>query len=89
MSTRMDHDWMDRDGQRWHVRAYNSGGAMGTEGQIPDAGKDMIRFRRHDSSDGHAVNTRNLRDPNEMNDEELQQLLDQAKRGAEELEGKS
>ena len=85
----MEHDWTDRDGRRWFVHAYNSGGAMATEGQIPDAGKDMIRFRRADSSDGHAVETGDLRDPNEMTDEELQQLLDQAKRGAEELEGKS
>ena len=83
----MERGWKDRDGQRWFVRAYNSGGAMGTEGQIPDAGKDMIRFRRSDSSDGYAVETRDLRYPNEMTDEELQGLLDQAKGVAEELEG--
>ncbi len=34
----MDHEWIDRDGAMWHVRAYNSGGAMATGGQIPDAG---------------------------------------------------
>ena len=82
----MDRDWTDRDGQRWHVRAYKSSGAMATGGQIPDAGRDMIRFRRHDSSESYAVETRNLRNPNEMTDEELQQLLDQVE-GAEELEG--
>ncbi len=82
----MQHDWTDRDGQRWHVGAYNSGGAMATGGQVPDAGKDMIRFRRHDGSDGYAVETQDLWDPDEMTDEEFQELLDQAKR-AEELEG--
>ncbi len=82
----MERVWTDRDGERWHVRAYNSGGAMATGGQIPDAGKDMIRFRRHDASGAYTVETRDLRDPNEMTDEELQELLDQAK-AAEELEG--
>ncbi len=74
----MEHEWKDRDRRRWFVHAYNSGGAMATEGQIPDAGKDMIRFRRADSSEGHAVETGDLRDPNEMTDEELQELLDKA-----------
>ena len=82
----MDRNWTDRDWQKWHVRAYNSGGAMATGGQIPDAGKDMISFRRHDESDGYSVETQDLRDPNEMTDEDLQELLDQAK-GADELEG--
>ncbi len=82
----MQHDWTDRDGRRWFVHAYNSGGAMATGGQIPDAGRDMIRFRRHDSSGGYAVETRDLWDPDEMTDEELQELLDQAK-GVEELKG--
>ncbi len=81
----MDHEWTDKDGQRWHIRAYNSSGSMAIGGQIPDAGKDTIRFRRHDASDAYAVETGDLRDPNEMTDEELQELLDQAK--AEELEG--
>ena len=76
----MQHDWTDRDGQRWHVYAYNIGG------QIPDAGKDMVRFRRHDGSDGHFVETQDLWDPDEMTDEALQELLDQAKL-AEGLEG--
>jgi len=35
---------------------------------------------------GFAVETQDLRDPDEMTDEELQELLDQAKL-AEELEG--
>lgn len=74
----MEHDWTDRDGRRWFVHAYNSGGAMATGGQIPDAGKDMIRFRHADSSEGHALETGDLRDPNEMTDEELQELLDRA-----------
>ncbi len=83
----MEHDWTDpRDGERWLVRAYNIGGAMATAGQIPDAGRDMIRFRRPDGSDGYAVKTGDLRDPKDMTDEELQELLDQAKL-AEELEG--
>ena len=46
----------------------------------------MIRFRIPDFSDGYAVETRDLRDPSEMTDEELQELLDQAKL-AEELGG--
>ena len=79
----MEHGWTDRVGQRWYVLTYNSGGAMGTGGQIPDAGKNMIRFRIPDGSDGYAVETQDLLDPNEMTDEELQELLDQA----EELEG--
>ena len=83
----MDHEWMDRYGEIWHVRAYNSGGAMATEGQLPDAGKDMIRFRLHDASDAYAVETQDLRDPDDMTDEELQELLDQAVKLAEELEG--
>ena len=37
----MKREWTDRDGERWHVRAYNSGGAMAIGDQIPDAGKDM------------------------------------------------
>ena len=82
----MVRNWTDKDGQRWYVRAYNSSAAMATGGQIPDAGKDMMSFRRFDSSDSYAVETGDLRDPNEMTDEELQELLDQAK-GAEELEG--
>jgi len=82
----MQHDWTDRDGRRWFVHAYNSGGAMATEGQLPDAGKNMIRFRLHDASDAYAVETQDLRDPDEMTDEELRELLDQAKL-AEELEG--
>ncbi len=73
----MERDWTDRDGQRWLVRAYHTGGAMATApgGQIPDAGKDKIRFRRPDGSDGYAIDTGDLRDPNE----DLQELLDQAK----------
>ena len=43
----------------------------------------MIRFRRHDGSESYSVETRDLRDPNEMREEELQELLDQAK-GSEE-----
>ena len=82
----MKREWTDRDGERWHVRAYNSGGAMAIGDQIPDAGKDMIRFRRHDYSESYSIETRDLRYPNEMTDEELQELLDQAK-GTEELEG--
>ncbi len=82
----MEHDWTDRDGQRWLVRAYSTGGAMATAGQIPDAGKDKIRFRRPDGSDGYAIDTGDLRDPNERTDEDLQELLDQAQ-AAEELEG--
>ncbi len=78
----MDYEWMDKDGQRWHVHAYNSVGAMATAGRIPDAGENRIRFRRHDASDGYTVETQ---DPNEMTDDALQELLDQAK-GAEELE---
>ncbi len=74
----MKCEWTDKDGQRWHVHAYNGGVAMGTAGQIPDAGKDMIRFRRHDGSHGYAVETGDLRDPSEMTDEELHELLDQA-----------
>ncbi len=76
----MERDWTDKDGQRWLVRAYHMGGAMATApgGQIPDAGKDKIRFRYADSSEGHAVETGDLRDPNEMTDEELQELLDKA-----------
>ncbi len=58
---------------------------MATGGLIPDAGKDMIRFRRHDASDGYAAETRGLRDPKEMTAEDLQELLDQAQ-GADELE---
>ena len=72
----MERDWTDRDGQKWHVRGYSSGGAMATEGQIPDAGKGIIRFRRPDGLEDYAVETRDLRDPNEMTDEELQELLD-------------
>ena len=82
----MEHGWTDRDGERWYVRAYNTGGAMATGGQIPDAGKDMIRFRPPYSADGYAVETGDLRHPSEMTDEELQELMDQAKL-AEELEG--
>ena len=82
----MERVWTDRDWESWHVRAYNSGGAMATEGQIPDAGKDMIRFRLHDASDAYAVETQDLRDPDDMTDEELQELLDQAKLAGE-LEG--
>ncbi len=81
----MKREWTDRDGERWHVHAHNSGMAMATGGQIPDAGKDMISFRRHDESDGYSVETQDLRDPNKMTDEDLQELLDQAQ--AEELEG--
>ena len=81
----MEHVWTDRDGERWHVLAYSSG-AMATGGQIPAAGKDMITFRRHDYSENYPIETRDLLDPNEMTDEDLQELLDQAK-GAEELEG--
>ena len=81
----MKRDWTDRDGERWHVHAYNSGAAMATGGQIPDAGKDMITFRRYDYSENYPIETRDLLDPHEMTDEDLQELLDQA-RGAEELE---
>ena len=82
----MKRSWTDRDGERWHVHAYNSGAAMATGGQIPDAGEDMITFRRYDDPESYPIETRHLRDPNEMTDEELQELLDQA-RGTEELEG--
>ena len=83
----MERDWTGRDGQRWHGRAYGSAGAMATGGQIPDAGTDIIKFQHPDDPDVyHVVETGDLRDPNEMTDEELQELLDQAK-GAEELEG--
>ena len=58
---------------------------MATGGQIPDAGKDMITFRRYDYSENYPIETRDLLDPHEMTDEDLQELLDQA-RGAEELE---
>ena len=74
------NNWTDRDGEKWHVRAYTSGGAMGTGGQIPDAGKDYIKFQRPDDPQPYVVETRYLRDPNDMTDEELQELLDQAKR---------
>ena len=82
----MKRDWTDGDGQRWHVRAYNSVASMAMGGRIPDAGKNVITFRRHDTSDGYPIETRDLRYPNEMTDEKLQELLDQAKLGKE-LEG--
>ncbi len=78
-------DWTDRDGYRWYVRATSPGGAMATAGQTPDAGKNMIRFQRHNSSERYTVETLYFRDPNKISNEDLQQLLDQAK--AEELEG--
>ena len=45
----------------------------------------MIRFQRHNSSESYTVETLYFRDPNKISNEDLQQLLDQAK--AEELEG--
>ena len=78
-------DWTDRDGYRWYVRGTSPGGAMATAGQIPDAGKNVIRFQRHNSSESYTVETLYFRDPNKISNEDLQQLLDQAK--AEELEG--
>jgi hypothetical protein len=74
----MERDWTDRDGQAWHVRAYNAGGGMASGGGIPDPGKDMIRFRLPDGSATYAIETHNLRDPSDMTDEELQELLDRA-----------
>ena len=74
----MERDWTDKDGQEWHIRAYGTAG-MATGGQIPNAGKDYIKFQRPNDSQPYVVKTRYLRDPNEMTDEELQELLDQAK----------
>ena len=82
----MKREWKDRDGQRWQVRAYNSSAAMAMGGQTPDPGKNVIRFRRYDTSDAYSVETGDLRHPNEMTDGELQEWLDEAK-PAEKLEG--
>lgn len=79
----MERYWTDpRNGKTWHVRAYNSGPAMATAGQIPDAGEDMIEFRypnKHSPTEGYATKNPGLRDPSEMTDRELQDLLDRAR----------
>jgi len=74
----MKREWTDRDGQRWQIRAYDRGAAMAMEGRIPDAGKNVITFRRYDTSDAYPVETTDLRYPNEMTDEGLQERLDEA-----------
>jgi hypothetical protein len=74
----MERDWTDRDGQVWHVRAHNTGGGMASGGGIPDPGKDLLTFRLPDGSASYDIDNLNLRDPNDITDEELQGLLDQA-----------
>jgi len=80
----MGHEWTDtRDETRWDVRNMATG-AMATGGEIPDAGRTMIRFRGLDVRGVSEVyDTENpfSRAPEEMTDSELQTLLDRARAG--------
>ncbi len=76
----MQYQWTDREGGRWLVSADNSGAAKATGGpEFSDAGTSMISFHSLDGSGIYAIGTWDLRDPSDIPDEGLQELLDWAR----------
>ena len=76
----MQYQWTDGEGDGWLVSADNSGAAKATGGpECSDAGTSMISFPSLDGSGIYVVETGDLRDPSDIPDEGLQELLDWAR----------
>ena len=59
--------------------SFNSGAAKATRGpEFSDAGTSMTSFHSLDGSGIYAIGTWDLRDPSDIPDENLQELLDWA-----------
>lgn len=72
-----EHEWTDpRDGTKWQVRAYDAGPAAAAV-HTPDAFEDAIRFRSDPAT--YLIPNDDARRPDELSDEELQDLLDAAR----------
>lgn len=71
----MGHQWTDGEGGRWLVQAEDQAVAKG----IPDLGTSIISFHSLHRSGNYAIETWELRDPSDIPDEDLQELLDRAR----------